>query len=342
MADLPPSDTLRQAVYWAYLHFLGRPPDSDLVVDEHIRTLESPTVDAVSKRFQGSDEYAQRVGAFRRDPTGVDLSAFRDPATYPRVEGVYRDIFGIGTRLSYLPPLYARYSGRLPGDDGTDLLPMHDAVELTGMVEAGRCASGTLTVMELGAGWGPWVSIGAKMAERRGLDYRLIAVEGSAEHFRFLQTHMADNGIDPARCRLVHGVVGATDGTARFPIVVNASLDYGASADGAATGTGEFETLERHSIASLLGGEPIVDVIHCDIQGHEVEALGAAIGAMTARVRRLVVGTHGRAIEQDLHRLFAEAGWRLDRDLACLVRTGPHALDLVQDGAQLWSNPNLT
>jgi FkbM family methyltransferase len=334
---------LRDAVYWAYRLFLGRNPDNENSIEAHIKTLESPTVAAISARFRSSPEF----GVLTRQTTGVhkpivDFGEFRDTTQYSREIGFYRDLFGIKTRLSYLPKFYEQYSGCLPGDQGIELLPMHDDVELEGMLEAGRAASGTLTVMELGAGWGPWISIGAKMAERRGLSYRLIAVEGSADHFKFLQTHVDDNQIDLTKCNLVHGVVGPKDGTAKFPILLDPSSDYGASIGNAVTGSGEFEELKCYSIATLLAGEPTVDIIHCDIQGHEVEALTAAISALSAGVRRVVVGTHGRSIEEKLHELFSSNGWRLDKDMACTVKLGQVAPDLVQDGAQLWVNPRLT
>ena len=219
------TNDLEQAIHWAYRLFLGRHPDNVDVVHEHVRTLESPTVEAVSTRFRNSPEFTARLPQ-PANPKSTDFAEFRDPGPYSRENGSFRDVFGVKTRVSYLPGIYERFSGGMSGDDGVELLPMHDDVELTGMLDAGRAATTSLTVMELGAGWGPWVSMGAKMAQRRNLSFRLIAVEGSSDHFDFLQTHLADNGIDLARCKLVHGIVGTKDGIANFPKLLDPSADY--------------------------------------------------------------------------------------------------------------------
>lgn len=333
---------LRDAVKWAYRLLLGRQADNDAIIAEHLRTLNPPTISAVVDRFRNSPEFtATNERAPKSGFPAVDFSEFKDQSPYRGEPGFFRDAFGVRTRLSYLPPPYQHYSGQTSRDQGVELLPMHDDVELEGMLQAGRAAQRTFTVMELGAGWGPWVSMGAKIAKRRGLSYRLIAIEGSKGHFDYLCSHMQDNGIDLAKCRLIHGVVGKEDGTARFPVLVDPSLDYGASANTASVGTKQFEELDCYALSSLLADEPIVDIIHCDVQGHETEVLSSAIEVLNRKVRRIVVGTHGRAIEEQLHNLFASNGWRLDKDIACVMSARTTAPVLQADGAQLWINPQL-
>lgn len=334
---------LHDAVRWAYRLLLGRQADNEAIITEHLRTLSPPTVAAVVKRFRNSPEFiAANERTSRPGVSTVDMSEFKDQSIYRGELGYFRDVFGIRTRLSFLPPPYQQYSGQTWNDQSVELLPLHDDVELVGILDAGRAAQTTFTVMELGAGWGPWVSMGAKIAERRGLSYRLIAIEGSKGHFEYLCSHMQDNDIDLARCRLIHGVVGKEDGIARFPILVDPSLDYGASVDATSGGVEQFEELDCYALSSLLAGEAIIDIIHCDVQGYEIEVLSAAIDVLDHQVRRIVVGTHGRALEEQLHNLFASHSWQLDKDIACVMSAKTIIPVLQADGAQLWINPRLT
>jgi len=205
------------------------------------------------------------------------------------------------------------------------------------MLDAALAASTCFTIVELGAGWGPWVTMGAAMARKRGLRFRLIAVEGSLDHFEFMKTHFADNNIDPGEHRILHGVVSTKDGVAKFPKAPNPADDYG----GFIGQGGDHEEVRAYSLASLLAGEPVVDIIHCDIQGHEVEVLAPAVAVLGRRVRRIVVGTHSKEIEERLRDIFSKEGWRPDGDLTCSFKEENGQSILVQDGAQLWVNPNV-
>jgi FkbM family methyltransferase len=175
------------------------------------------------------------------------------------------------------------------------------------------------------------------MARKRGLLFRLIAVEGSRDHFEFMKTHLADNNIDPCEHRILYGVVSAKDGTAKFPKAPNPADDYGGF-----IGQGsDCDEVRAYSLVSLLAAEPVVDIIHCDIQGHEVEVIAPAMAFLRRRVRRIVVGTHGKEIEERLRAMFSKEGWRLDGDLTCSFKEENGQSTLVQDGAQLWVNPNV-
>ncbi len=333
---------LSQAVAWAYRLFLNREAESQEAIDDHVKVLRSGTVSAIRERFIASLEFRQGLNLPHVPGAALlqgAIAAFRDPADYPSEAGFYRDVFGIRTRVAYLPPVFARYSGGRAGEFGIDQLPLHETAELLGMFEAASAATGCFTVMELGAGWGPWVSLGAALARRRGMAFRLIAVEGAESHAAFIDTHLRDNGIDPADHRVIHGIVGAMDGVAYFERLD--ADEYGATATSEVSGAAVFDEVRSYKISSLLENEPIIDVIHCDIQGHETDALGASIEALDARARRVIVGTHGRTIEHQLHMLFSSHGWRLSQDLACLVNTNASTVTLLADGCQVWINDRM-
>jgi len=88
---------------------------------------------------------------------------------------------------------------------------------------------------------------------------------------------------------------------------------------------------------------PETDLLHADLQGEEAAVLPAAMAALSARVRRVVVGTHGRGIEEVLLRAFGEAGWELEADAPCAYAQsdGDSRPALSRDGTQAWRNPRL-
>jgi FkbM family methyltransferase len=327
-------ERLSEAVYWAYRLILGREPESDKAVEYHVNSLPLPEIDEVRQRFLSSPEFT------KTDPRGssLDWGEFRYPNPQPREPGFYRDAIGIRTRLSFLPPAYDQFSGAIPGDFGLEILPIHERIELDAMLTAGHQMNEKFTVVEMGAGWGPWISMGARMAERKGLPYRLVAVEASADHLAFLRAHIDDNEIDPACCRIVHGAIGAVDGAVRFPKLTGRTDDYGV---GVGHASEEFEEVAAYSITTLLKDEPIVNVLHCDIQGAEADAFETSVEAVNSNVRCAIIGTHGRSIEERLHTIFTKAGWSMERDKPCGVTLG-RSVNLAYDGVQVWTNPRLS
>jgi hypothetical protein len=148
----------------------------------------------------------------------------------PGEPGYLTDFLGTKTRLSSIPPIYAKDSGRVeePPLEGN----FHSKpCEWAGVLRAVLDARGELVAVELGAGWAPWLVIAARAARLRGVEaVRLVGVEGSAAHLDFMRAHFADNGLDPDRHTLLHGVVGSYDGVATFPVDVDPANAYGTEA----------------------------------------------------------------------------------------------------------------
>jgi FkbM family methyltransferase len=220
-------------------------------------------------------------------------------------------------------------------------MPLHEPAELNALPRAISEAQGSFAAMELGAGWGPWVVLGGQLARRRGLPLALTGVEGSIDHLGFMRTHFLDNGFDPAAHRLIHAVVGAADGIAQFPRLPDPSADWGAEArfnEAEAAGQ-DMEEVTCFSLATLLAGTPVLDLIHCDVQGAEADVFEAGMAAVDAGVRRVCIGTHGRGVEGRLLDLFAAHGWVLEDEKPCsLVQSGTR-MALRADGVQVWRNP---
>jgi len=330
-----------EGVRWAFRLLLQREPSEDEVAGNapHLQSIR-----AIRRAFLLSREFELR-GGIMRALTGVEvLNHFAPAANEPAKEGAFRDFLGNETRVSFLPPEYAAKSGKVdahPSQSGIHGLP-----EWVGTLRSVVEARGQVTAMELGAGWAPWLVSVATAARKLGHDkVKLIAVEGSAEHFGYVRQHFLDNGLDPDAHELLHAVVGVEDGIARFPKLHSASEDYGANAvfaaDGSdqAPGRGELEEIRSVGLSSLIERTGQVDLIHIDIQGHEEVVLRSAIGALDEHVRRIVIGTHSRSIEAALLDLFSEHGWINEHEQPCVItQLDDGHMHLNVDGEQVWRN----
>jgi FkbM family methyltransferase len=222
-----------------------------------------------------------------------------------------------------------------------------EAVEWIGLLKSVEAARECFVAMELGAGWGPWLVAGTAAARRRGIgEIRLTGVEADPAHFAAMRAHFVNNGLDPDAHRLHCAAVGAAAGTAYWPRVADPRNDWGSrpAADAGATAGGTMP-VQVLAIGDLLATEPVWDLVHIDVQGAEAEICPAAAEAMNARVRFLVIGTHSRAIEGDLIRLFREHRWVLENEKPCRFAFSAKAPTLeamtTLDGTQVWRNPRL-
>jgi 2-polyprenyl-3-methyl-5-hydroxy-6-metoxy-1,4-benzoquinol methylase len=229
-----------------------------------------------------------------------------------------------------------------------------DTLEWIGTLRSALDARDTFTMLELGAGWAPWCVIAYLAAKQCGIEkIKVIGVEGDAGHIRFIREHFATNDIDPGVGEAIHGVVGIEDGEATFPKANSANRVYGgcpafskaeqergAFADFAASQSAlveEFERLPCFSLATLMRDFDEVDLIHCDIQGSEAGLFASTIDLVSAKVKRLVVGTHSFEIDRSLVNLFLKKGWILESFDACAFKEEGKPV-LVRDGTQIWRN----
>ena len=158
-----------------------------------------------------------------------DLSLFDHfpPVRSDPQPGFIVDFLGVRTRVTHATP-FSSLDGRVFGTP----VPVDDwfhaeTIEYVGLLKSVLTARKRYVVLELGAGWGPWLISGATAARRRGIkDIRLHGIEGDPEHFASMQTHFRDNGFDPAAYRLDNAVIGVKAGRARWPKVADPSDDF--------------------------------------------------------------------------------------------------------------------
>jgi FkbM family methyltransferase len=278
-----------------------------------------------------------------------DLSTFRSLSPLPEVKpskAFCTNFLGAKTRIAFLHPDLAWKEGTVEPIPSHLNPSLHGIGEWVGSLRSVLEAKDRFVMMELGAGWGPWLMSCAKAAELRGItDLRLIGVEADPHHYEFLVQNFLDNGLDPSAHLLRHAIVGVEDGFAEFPVLHDPRSDYGAGAvfdEGerdSAEVRGRLERIECVGLANLIRQEGRVDLLHIDIQGHEQVVLESAIGEMNEFVHRAVVGCHSRAIDAALIELFSSNGWYLEYEVPTRAVQNPDlSFHYPVDGEQIWVN----
>jgi FkbM family methyltransferase len=292
-----------------------------------------------------------------------DLQAFekyRTPDAVP-CAGFYTDFSGVRTRLSYFgieshPAEHAL--GAIPFPDDA----LHaEAIEYLAVIYALERAKDSFTIVELGAGYGPWLVFGAKAALRHGIrKICLLAVEADLQRHTLLHTNLADNGLplpdevsagaaddqdSYVDVRCIHGAISDIVGKVSFGS--QSVFDWGASPieDGSSKDyrgiTVDAQEIDTYTIDSVLIDLESVDFMHMDIQGFELRSIRASLDALQRKVKVLLVATHSRALEGGIIDLLHDNGWKLLYEKPCKFRPGSD-IDLSAltylDGTQVWIN----
>lgn len=224
-----------------------------------------------------------------------------------------------------------------------------DLAEWGAALRAVDLARGSFTVMELGCGWGCWLNNTGVAARRRGLDVRLIGVEGDRDHVAFGHEATAVNGFAPAQVALHHGLATARSGAALFPRQETGGSHWGLEAvfdPDAATrarllAAGTHYEIPMRSLEELSAGHERIDLLHIDIQGEEAALVAATLDVLARKVAYIVIGTHSRQIEGALFDTLLPAGWLLEIERPALLAIEPGGPRVTVDGVQGWRNPRL-
>jgi FkbM family methyltransferase len=214
--------------------------------------------------------------------------------------------------------------------------------------------------MEIGAGWGPWISASGVLARRKQLrKTTLIAFEADADRFNAMRQHLSLNDLVAATSEntgssrsvdwhLINAAADYTTRTVYWP-AGNGVKDAGKSISMEATSTSDYRghnvslmPIVTHNISDVLLRYKHLDYVHVDIQGFEYDLLSHVMPALSKTVRCLFLGTHSRYIEGQLLDLFRHHGWQLLRERPRRFRFDSVAPSLTGmtslDGAQLWLN----
>lgn len=221
-----------------------------------------------------------------------------------------------------------------------------DMVEWGSTLRAVDEADGVFRAVEVGCGWGCWLNNLGVAAKRAGLTLDLVGIEGSAHHLTNAEQLLRLNGIGENEVKLVHGVAAEKSDRAMFPISEEGA--YGAEPvffpDQATydrlVAQGGYEELRTFTLPELSDGQ-VIDLLHVDIQGSELDFVKGNWAEITQLVKRVFIGTHGRIIDGALMSYFLEQKWILEAERPSVEEVHEDKLRLQIDGVQMWRNPTL-
>lgn len=344
--------TTSEQVSALYRAILGRPPESQSVIDQN--TGLDPV--ALALGLAASQEGLARVGR-RPDsvlwfsnsqiPVEAIVRAHEDGDRKPE-PGRLVNYLGVKIDPAFLPAVLSGREGQV--EDVPVPANWHaDMAEWAAALRAVDLARDTFRVLELGCGWGCWLLNTGVAARNRGLAVELIGAEGDEGHVAFAERGCAENGFTSDQVRIYRGIVGPREGTALFPRQDVSGISWGlqplfdATVEQVAEAKagGKYDVLQILTLDKLSEGKPI-DLVHIDVQGGEVAFVEGCLSELARLVSYIVVGTHSREIEGRLMELLLGAGWILEIERPAIIGFDAGGAPFITiDGVQGWRNPKL-
>lgn len=239
-------------------------------------------------------------------------------------EGFYRNWLGLVTDLKFFAN-HQDWSGKVvdivPENGNWDGIYGGEAeyASVLTAIENRRVRSEFVGV-ELGAGWGPWVSAAGIAALRNGVaDINLVAVEADALRCKAIDEHLDRNGLSADRGvkrKILQGAAWYEDTIVRFGNG-DSFGDHGGAATVGNEGVDyrgfEIQThdVKAYSLPTICEGFQYIDYMHWDIQGAELAVAEQSIDLLNRTTRYLFIGTHSISIHGKLIELFFNNGWDL-------------------------------
>jgi len=234
-----------------------------------------------------------------------------------------------------------------------------EALEYVTVCDSVKRAGSSYCIVEVGAGWGPWINLGGVLARSHGIkDINIIGVEAHPGRFDLMKKQLSANLLRPVdiqnttdfngvKCKLIQGAASAEHKTLWFP---NFDIkDMGAAASDANV-SNDYRGLNADNfpvagfVLKEIIDDLIIDLLHIDIQGAEFDIINSGIDCLNTQVKSMMIATHSRVIEGKLIELLYENGWYLHREKPCRVewREFPASLEAMTqvDGSQYWRRSN--
>jgi FkbM family methyltransferase len=226
-------------------------------------------------------------------------------------------------------------------------------------------ASGEYVAISLGASYGPQL-VGAwkTLQAINPMPARLAAVEPVPENCAWARQHMAVNGIDPDEHWIIQAAVGVDNEPNLFPVgapgtgltasvqtnSIEARRDYAElfarsgqcerilrnilvyNSTGATHAlqfgyNAEVKLVSAVTLRDVLTPFKRVDLLEVDMQQAEAHIIPPFMDLLNRKVRRVHIGTHGRAVHAGLRGLFLKAGWEFvfdyDPETRHITERGP-------------------
>lgn len=339
----------REDVIAAYQVFLGRKPESEDVIQGH---LKSRSFAALLLAFKESAEFTSRVqaGPFWHYNSCIDAIGIihaHENAERRAIAGHRVNYLGVAVNVEKFFP-------GLGLDNSVEPIPIPanwhaDIAEFAGALRAVDLAAETFTMIELGCGWGCWMNNTGVAAKRAGKRPFLIGVEGDEDHLGFAREAMHTNRFDVSQFELIRGIAAAERGKAFFPRQQTAGANWGLSPifgpsrkqQRELLSNGQYEALDMIALGDIINNR-VIDLLHIDIQGGEADLIRACYGLVSERVAYILIGTHSRQIEGDLFKTMTQGGgWILEIERPAILSLANGNHNVTVDGVQAWRNTKL-
>jgi FkbM family methyltransferase len=254
--------------------------------------------------------------------------------------------------------------------------------EMVNWVEAARDARDKYVMVTLGACYaGQAIGAYKALQALNPMPCRLVAVEPEPENCQWIRLNMHHNGIGLDEYWLVPMAISDKNDPVLFPvgspgtgvqncvstnetrsreIYANEIIAAGGAADVLrkllvhnTTGItmrlvesesymGEIKLVSAVTLGDVLGPFDFVDYLECDIQQSEIVVIPPFIDLLKRKVRRILIGTHGKDVHATLHRLFEQHGWDIIFSYAPNSSyTTPLGNFVMNDGVLTVKNPDL-
>jgi FkbM family methyltransferase len=296
----------------------------------------------------------------------VDLAIIKKFATATASTSTdhYTDGFGVKTLYTCVPFVnpaaldVTRLEFPVP-DDGFHA----ETIEYVALTDALHRAqlNNSFCAVEMGAGWGPWITAAGVIARQNGCkEIKLVGVEASSNRFSLMSQHLEANNLrspgessedaqhENVFTRLFNGAVWTHDGVIWFPESDVADMGSAATTSNDETdyrgAKSANQSVPCRRLDTLLQDLGIVDFMHIDIQGSELELLQDQIDWLSNNVKTLMIATHSRSIEGQLIELLFQHNWQLHREKPCRVDWSKNCSLVgrtLLDGSQYWLNTKL-
>ena len=243
--------------------------------------------------------------------------------------------------------------------------------EIAAVLRSVRTARDRYVMIELGGGYAAR-AVDALVALRQlnPMPARTVIVEPVQQHIDFAKKHFLNNDLSCDDHWFLPAVVGLDHipqlmplGSGRYGNTINNQSiknmisDVSKSHEGAkalvdtlvnnkqvtsSNGEASFGFVSSVTLADILFGFDVVDLIDVDIQGYEIHILPAAIDLLKRKVRLMNIGTHSASIHGLLSSVFQQAGWNILGDWPpFMVFETPLGNFKTGDGVLLVENPSI-
>ena len=345
----------REDVIWTYRLYLQREPENENAIQFALNNFGSRT--AWIQSVKSSDEYKKISGGI--DPSSGHSPFWHYTSSFDAVAIINKhakplirssilhatNFLGVKIRPEFFPNILSEKMGTVEPRP----IPANwhaDIAEWASCLRSVDLSGDRFVMLELGCGWGCWMTNLGVAAKSMGKNVKLYGIEADQDHLGFARASFSDNGITKKEFVLSLGIAGKAGSVALFPSI-ESGIDWGGTAIfnpseeelKNAIDSDKYVRMPIIDIAALIKDERKLDLLHVDIQGAELGLLTELFGLLCEKVRYIFIGTHSKQIEAGLFDLFASKQiWKLEMERPAIFGLTDGQPVVQVDGVQAWRN----